>query len=163
MRLDRSVVTDHDLLQDVSPHDHHPAVETFSLAINSQAIGALSAYQWKSPVLQAGHKVVRLILRGNEAVNIQGHVGVFVVASDVAAACSAIGLKPYGAGGYYTSYMGGYSRLHGDSYLSPDAFGTSVRLRDVFFDTSTNQVVVEFYNTAGSAKTVTAYGSGLVK
>jgi len=45
MRLDRPVVTDHDMLQDVSDADHHPPVETFSLAINSQAIPALSAYE----------------------------------------------------------------------------------------------------------------------
>lgn len=83
--------------------------------------------------------------------------------------CSSIGLKPYGPGsGYYTSYMGGYSRLHGDSYLSPSMFGPTfssptIRLRDAYFDTATNQVVLEFYNTNVVSKNLTVYGNGLVK
>jgi len=106
---------------------------------------------------------MRVILRGNQSVNIQGHTGVSIVASDVAGGCSAIGIKPYGAGGYYTSYMGGYSRLHGDSYLTPNMFGGTVRLRDAYFDTATYEPVLEFYNWRPFGTFFLAYGTGLVK
>jgi hypothetical protein len=58
--------------------------------------------------------------------------------------------------------MGQYSRIHGDSYLSPRIFGgNGIHLRDAYIDG--DEVVLEFYNSAGTARNLTVYGMGAVK
>ena len=87
---------------------------------------------------------------------------VFVVASAVAGQCCGISSKPYGSGGYTTSYMGGYDRVHGASYLSRDCFGSFIYLRDVWIDGT--EVVLEFFNAdTVSAQNMSCYGMVVVK
>jgi hypothetical protein len=160
MRLGEQIVTDHDMLLDVGEDDHHPSVVYYDVIVNSQSIPASSAWEHREPLGQPGHKTLRAILRGDENVDIQGHTGVFVVAGDSAGECSGIGIKPYGSG-YVTSYMGGYSRLHGDAYLTPPMFGGGVRLRNAYIDGS--DAVLEFYNAAAVTRFMSCYGSVVVK
>jgi hypothetical protein len=162
MRLnDHQVLTDHDLLLS-EPNAHHPQTTSFRFSINGQAIGALSAYEHRVFVGE-GHQTIRAIIRGKNPIDIQGYDGVWAIGTDGSGQCSANGLRPYGGGGYVTSYVGGYSRLHGDAYLSGwDMFGDpSVVLRDLWIDG--DEAVVEFFNRAASPTTVVAYGSAVVK
>jgi hypothetical protein len=59
--------------------------------------------------------------------------------------------------------MGGYSRLHGDAYLTPNLFGGMVRLRDAYIDTATDEAVLEFYNHRPIARIMLCYGTVMVK
>lgn len=157
-------VQDHDLLLDVETQSHHPPGEHFRILVNSQFVPAFSAWEFRQTLAFDGHKTVRAILRGSESTNIQGHTGVFCMGTDTATESTAVGIKPY-AGGYPTSYMGGYSRIHGDSYLTPPMFGPStnpqVRLRDIYIDG--DEVVVEFYNPTSGSQIMNCYGAVHVK
>lgn len=93
--------------------------------------------------------------------DIQGHTGLFCMGTDVSGDCTSVGIKPYGSGGYPTTYMGGYSRIHGDAYLSPPMFGGQVRLRDVWIDG--DEAVFEFYNAMATSRTMSCYGAVQVK
>lgn len=160
MRLeDHGVVLDHALLQGVGAHDHHPGVESFKIQINAQSISP-GAYEHRVTVGQENHKTVTAILRGYDNVGIQGHEGAYIVGGETAGQCSGMGLVPYGGGGW-TSYMGSYSRLHGDSYLTRGHFRNSIYLRDVWIDG--DEVVLEFYNPSGSSQLLTVYGTVVVK
>lgn len=161
MRLGKHIVTDHDALTNIEDDDHHPSVVYYDIIINSQSIPAGTAWEHREALGGSGHKTMRAILRGSQSVDVQGHTGVFVIAGDVSAECSGIGIKPYGAGGYPTSYMGGYSRLHGDSYLTPPMFGGGIRLRNAYIDGA--DAVLEFYNSAVITRFMSCYGSVVVK
>ena len=64
----------------------------------------------------------------------------------------------------YYVYMGAFSRLHGDSYLSDNEFGgNSIVLRDAYIDTATDEGVLEFYNRSSTTKKLVAYGTVMVK
>jgi hypothetical protein len=160
MRLQKQIVTDHDFLQDINEDDHHLPVTYFTVAINSQSVNPASAYEVRIDLGNSGHKTIRVILRGNTEINIQGYEGCFVLGTDVSEECSSFTMMKYSAT-YITSYMGGYSRIHGDSYLSRALFG-EVFLRDVYIDG--DEAVLEFYNTnASQSKNLTVYGTGVVK
>lgn len=164
MRLDgRQISTDHDRWQDVNPADHHPPAYTYRIALNSQSIGAGSAYQHREALGNAGHKLIEAVLRGNQSVNVQGHTGVFAVGTEVPGECSSLGIKPINYAGYVTSYMGVYSRIHGDSYLTPPMFGGLVRLRDLFIDTATDEAVIEFFNASPFIRFFSVFGTVRVK
>jgi len=159
---DRQIQDGHDDLLGVTSEQHHPIPQTIKVQINSASISGLSSYEHRVSI-GPGHKTFLANLRGNEVIQITGHAGALVLASDSSGQCSGISAKPYGAGGYYTSYMGGYSRLHGDSYLTPDLFGSSVRLRDAYIDTATDEAVLEFYNVNAASRSVVCYGTIMVK
>lgn len=159
---DKQIVTDHDQLQNVVAAQHHAVATSFRVQINGTSISAYSAHEHRVSI-GAGHKTFKAILRGKDIIQITGHEGVLVLASDSPAGCTGIAAVPYGAGGYYTSYMGGYSRLHGDSYLTPDLFDSSVRLRDAYIDTATDEAVLEFYNVSSSTRSIYCYGTVVVK
>jgi hypothetical protein len=161
MRLGgRRIVATHDALLDVGEEDHHPRATSFSILINSQAIPAGSAWEYRVDLGDDRHRTLRAVLRGNQNVDIQGHTGVFVLGSDSSGQCSGIGIKPYGSG-YVTSYMGGYSRIHGDSYLTPPMFGGGIRLRDAYIDGT--DAVLEFFNPAVIQRFMSCYGAVAVK
>lgn len=163
MRLHKPTVLDHDLLiGGMDPHKHHPQGVSYTILINSQAIPANSAWEHRYDLGMSGYKTIRALLRGYQSVDIIGHTGVFVIGSDVSGECTGIGIKPYhGPGGYTTSYMGAYSRIHGDSYLTPNLFGGMVRLRDCYIDD--DEAVLEFYNHRPLERTMSCYGTVLVK
>lgn len=145
MRLQEKLfLKDHDLLPGQDPEDHHPPGEHFRILLNFWSIGAGGTRQFRQSLTYDGHKTIRAILRGSQATDIQGHTGVFVIGSDTQQESAAVSIKPYGGGGYPTSYMGGYSRLHGDSYLTPNLWGAA-RLVDVWIDG--DEAVFEFYNS----------------
>lgn len=161
MRLRRQTLTDHATLKDINDNDHHPPGESFDILINSQSIAGLTAWEYRQTLNNTGHKAFRGILRGVQNVDIQGHGGTFFVASDTSQDCSSVSIQPYGAS-YVTSYMGQYSRIHGDSYLSPRIFGqNAIQLRDAYIDG--DEVVLEFYNSNAAARNLTVYGMGAVK
>jgi len=147
-------LADHDRLV-ITPNNHHPPGEHFRILINAQVVGALSVWELRQTLTYAGHKTIRAVLRGSQSTDIQGHCGVFVVGTDVTAQCSAISIQPYGMGGYPTSYMGGYSRLHGDAYLTHPMFPTI--LRNCWIDG--NQAVFEFYNPLALPAVMACYGA----
>lgn len=162
MRLNKHIATDHDLLTGVGEDDHHNRGVSGTILVNSQSISAASAYEVRVDLGASGFNSFRALLRGANSVDIQGHDGAFVLAGAASQDCSAISLSPYGSGGYVTSYMGAYSRIHGDSYLTPGhMFGTSIALRDAYIDG--NEAVLEFYNTSGSAQNLTVYGTLVAK
>jgi hypothetical protein len=158
----KEIVADHDLLLGQQSNSHHPPVEVHKVQINYLAISP-GAYQHAISLTYPGHKTVRAILRGHENVNIQGHTGCYVLGADVSQQCGGISIKPYGPGGYVTSYMGGYSRLHGDSYLTHQIFGGGISLRDIWIGTSPDQCILEFFNTSGLSRNLTVYGTVLIK
>lgn len=164
MRLGQEKASiDHSILDGVNSDDHHPEVQSFKVVINNQAISPNSVWEKRFSLGKSDYKTIQTILRGHSTVDIQGHVGVLSVASNLQLNSSGYGIRPYGPGGYPTSYMGLYSRLHGDAYLSPDLFGDSVHLRDVYIDTILNEAVLEFYNVSSLSKLVLAYGLVVVK
>jgi len=158
---DHGVITDHALMQAL-PTEHHEQAVADRFTVNGQAIAGTSAYE-KRINIGAGHKVIRAILRGNKTITLIGYAGLWVVGSDVSEACSANGMEPYGAGGYLSCYVGGYSRLHGDAYLSGNwsVFGSNIYLRDVWIDG--DEAVFEFYNAGAPASAVYAWGSFVAK
>lgn len=154
-------ITDHSLLQNIGENDHHQRGTSATVLINSQSIPATSAYEHRIDLGVSGFKTFRALLRGADLVDIQGHTGVFVLASDVSEDCSGVGIRPYGGSGV-TSYMGAYSRIHGDSYLAPfGMFGTSITLRDAYIDG--DEAVLEFYNASGVAQNLSCYGTLVIK
>lgn len=163
MRLNqKQIKIDHDNLIDINIDDHHPEVKSFKVTINGQAISGRTAWEKRFSLGKANYKSVQAILRGYQTVDIQGHTGVVVMAASVSANSSGYSNKPYGSG-YPTCYMGSYSRLHGDSYLTPSLFSANTRLRDVYIDTGNNEVVIEFYNISTYTQTMSCYGLVVVK
>jgi len=155
------IVTDHDFLTGVTEDDHHNRAISRTVLVNAQSI-APGAYELRVSLGSSGFRTFRALLRGSISVDIQGHVGVFLIAGGASEDCSAIGIAPYGGSGYTTSYMGAYSRIHGDSYLSLiGTFGSGIALRDAYIDD--DEAVLEFYNTSGSNRTLTVYGTLAVK
>jgi len=161
--INADVVTDHDQLVDVGAHDHHNSAVSDRVLVNSQAIAALSTYQLRIALGRSGHRVAWGVLRGNVSTDILGHEGVFFLAHATSDEACAVGIRSYGAGGYPTSYVGAYSRLHGDSYLSHrDTFGSYIRFDDAWIDGS--DLVLEFRNVHGTlSRNLTVYGAFAVK
>jgi hypothetical protein len=159
MRLrDLGKVFDHDLLVK-GPHDHHPQGAGHTVIINAQAVAGLTAYEKRIDLGRSGYKTLRGFLRGPQNIGNQGHTGCFFLASDVSAA--GIGMSNTYSTVYYV-YMGAFSRLHGDSYLSENEFGDDlIVLRDAYIDD--DEAVLEFYNRSTLEKTLTAYGTVMVK
>jgi hypothetical protein len=157
------VVTDHDLLTGVGSDDHHPSAFADRVLVNSQAISPSSSYELRLPLGKSGHSIAWGVLRGVVSTDILGHEGVFFLAHNVADEAAAIGIRSYGAGGYPTSYVGAYSRLHGDAYLShTQTFGPNIRFDDAWIDGT--DLVLEFRNTHGSlSRNLTVYGAFVVK
>ena len=150
------ITTDHDLLT-ADIESHHPPGEHYRILINAQTIGAYSAWEHRETLTYDGHKTIRAILRGFQTTDTRGHTGVFVMGTDTAQQSIGVGIKPYGGSGFYpTTYMGGYSRIHGDAYLTPNMFGAFIRLRDVWVDG--NEAVLEFYNIRSIPRTLKVYG-----
>lgn len=153
------VYLDHDDLLNQGEHDHHPRGTFFKVIVNSQAIAATSAYELRTNLGNEGYKVMWGMLRGAQSVGIQGHTGCFFMASEVSE--EGVGMSGIYAGSYYT-YMGAFSRLHGDSYLSaPEFGGSSIVLRDAYIDG--DEAVLEFYNLLGSSQNLQVYGTVAVK
>lgn len=159
----KDVVTDHDQLVDVGADDHHNAATTEKIQVNSQAIAALTTYELRTTLDADGHRVAWGVLRGVVNTDILGHEGVFFLAHATADDGSTIGIRRYGAGGYPTSYVGAYSRIHGDSYLShKDTFGPDIRLDDAWIDG--DELVLEFRNTHGTlSRNLSVYGAVAIK
>jgi hypothetical protein len=161
MRLHKKIITDHSLLVNVGEDDHHNRGISATVLINSYSISPSTIYEHRISLGKTGFKVFRGLLRGKNNVDIQGHDGAFVIASDVVEESSAIGICPYG-GSYVTSYMGSYSRIHGDAYLVPyGIFGPSIVLQDTYIDG--DEAVLEFYNSSGSSQNLTCYGTLAIK
>jgi len=160
MRLNgRDVFTDHTLLTDVGPDNHHPAVAVAQILVNATSIPP-GAYNLSIPLGKTGCQTLRAILRGVANIDIQGHEGVFCVGGPSSAQSGSIGIVPYPGG--VTSYMGGYSRLHGDAYLSHNSFGeTYIRLNDCYI--SGSNAVFVFYNVGPVNKNLTVYGTVMCK
>lgn len=156
----RHVATDHDLSQGQAADDHHSPGELFRLLVNSLSI-APGLHEERVTLAASDLQTCFAVLRGPSQTDIQGHEGAVVFGTATAGECSAQGLKAYGGGGYTTSYMGGYSRLHGDSYLTHNMFGPNIRLRDFYLDG--DEIVFEFANISGSNQTLTVYASGVAK
>lgn len=161
MKLDGHKATDHSLLQGVGEGDHHLRGISRTVLVNSQAIAATTAYELRIDLGSSGFSGFRALLRGKDSVGIQGHVGAFVIAGGASEDCTGIGIRPYGAGGYVTSYMGAYSRIHGDSYLTPEMFGGGIRLRDAYIDG--DEAVLEFYNPSATSQNLQVYGTLAIK
>lgn len=160
---DDSIIGDHDQINDIGEDKHHPRGEFFSILINSQSVPATSIYAHRVSI-EPGHQVIRAILRGANSTDIQGHDGVVAMGTDAQQESMGVSIKPYGAGGYPTSYMGCYSRLHGDSYISyPSQFGTAIILRDIYIDTGTDEAVLVFYNSSVIARNMSCYGQVQLK
>lgn len=155
-----ATVTDHDQVRDVSPADHHAPVASARFVVNSQPIAGLSSYVLAAALGQSGCRLLRAVLRGSQSVDIQGHGGAFVVGTDTAQESGSIGIEPYPSG--TQSYMGGYSRLHGDGYLSRSGvFGPGIALKDAYISGSDARFVFE--NTSASPNNLTVYGSVVAK
>lgn len=153
---------DHDEFNDVDEGSHHPRGEWFAIIINSQSVPPSGTYEHRVSI-EPGHKAIRAILRGNQSTDIQGHTGVVVMGTDSQQESLCVNIKPYGAGGYPTSYMGCYSRLHGDSYLTHAMFGGAVRLQDVYIDTATDEAVLVFANVLLATRFMSCYGQVQLK
>lgn len=159
----KNVVTDHDLFTGQTADDHHNSATTERVLVNSQAIGPLTTYELRIALGKTGHRVAWGCIRGNVSTDILGHEGCFFLAHNVADEAASIGIRSYGAGGYPTSYVGAYSRLHGDSFLShTTTFGPNIRFDDAWIDGS--DLVLEFRNThATLTRNLTVYGAVAIK
>lgn len=156
----RIIVTDHDLFTGQGPDDHHARVASARFIVNSQPISGLSSYTLDVALGQSGCQVMRAVLRGSRSVDIQGHGGVFVVGTATPLESGSIGIEPYPSG--TQSYMGGYSRLHGDGYLSGvSMFGSGIQLLDAYINGSNARFV--FANQLGTTQNLQVYGSVIAK
>lgn len=161
MRLEKGgILKDHPKLQDQEPESHHPPGEDYRIIVNGQFISPFSAYELRQTLTYDGHKTITANLRGANVLTISkpGNDGVYAIGTDAVQESESFSIAPYGGSGpYYTSYMGGYSRLHGDSYLTPNMFSGAVRLRDIYIDG--NEAVLEFYNASASSAIMQVYGA----
>ena len=158
MRLNNYKLKDHNKLTDQGPHDHHPQGTSWSIAINLQAVPAFSSHDFRIPLGRTGYKACKGILHGGQKVSAQGYTGCSFLAADSVG--ESIGYSSAYMGSY--SYMGCFSRLHGDSYMSPSSvFGYGIRLKDVFIDGSDQ--VIRVTNTTSITRYAKMYGNGLTK
>jgi hypothetical protein len=160
----RDVLTDHAQLPNQTAHDHHNSAYADRILINSVSIPASGDTEVRIALDKTGYRMVWGVLRGTQTVDIQGHEGLFFLARDATAKSSSIGIRRYGAGGYPTSYVGAYSRIHGDSYLShPGTFGSSnyIRIRDIYLDD--DDLVLLVNNAAVISQSFTCYGAFCAK
>lgn len=155
----KGVLTDHAGLA-VLPDQHHPPVETISVIINGTSL-APGTTPWTTGLTYSGHKLVRGIFRSNTFVDTTGFTGAYVVGTDASAQSAGFSMVPSGIAGYPTTYMGGYSRLHGDSYLSGICFGSSIVMKDISI--SGSLLRIEFTNISSSNQLVYCYGLAIVK
>lgn len=144
----------------MTANQHHPAVECKTVQINGTSIPA-GVYTYRIALSQANHKIVRAILRGYGAVDVTGYEGAFALGTNTAGQSTGFSIKPIVLAGYTTSYMGGYSRLHGDAYISEFCFGTSIVLQDLYIDGT--DVVLLFRNYSGINQSLYCYGTLAVK
>lgn len=160
MRLEKQIVTDHDLIISESD-DHHLPATYFTITVNAIEIAGSSSYEYRINFGDSNYKTMRVIIQGDQPVLLQGYEGAFILANDVSEECSSISIIKYSPT-YFVSYMGGYSRLHGDSYLSDAIFGDGeIRLVDAYIDG--DEAVLEFYNKNTSPHDLTVYGTGVIK
>lgn len=163
LRLQKnSILANHTLFPDQSEHSHHPRGEVFYIVINSQSIVSGGTYTYRVSI-DPDHKAIRAILRGNQSTDVQGHTGVVAMGTDNQQESMCVNIKPYGAGAYPTTYMGCYSRLHGDAYLTSAMFGGGIRLQDIYIDTATDEGVLVFYNPSILTRFMSCYGQIQVK
>jgi len=162
MRLEEKAkfVTAHGLVV-TTPADHHPPAESWKVICNGLSIPP-GTYDYRVALVYAGHQVVKVILRATLMVDTQGHSGLYAVGGNAALTSMAVISKGVEITGYVTSYMGAYSRLHGDAWLSQiGMFGSFIALTDLFIDGS--DVVLRFSNVAGTNQDLIVYGSGVSK
>jgi len=154
-------ITDHGGLVTL-PEQHHPPVETVVVQINGTSIAPGLSTQTFA-LTYSGHQIARAILRGPITVDVVGNAGAYVVGTDVADQSAGFSMVPSGIANYPTTYMGGYSRLHGDSYLSELVFavGGFIVLKDVRINGSNLELV--FQNVSGVNKTLICHGLVVVK
>lgn len=157
------LLTDHDGLVTL-PNQHHPPVETVTIQINGTTI-APGAYTYSTALTYSGHKIVRAILRGPISVDIVGSAGAYVVGTDTADQAAGFSMVPSNIALYPTTYMGGYSRMHGDTYLTEMVFGVMpaahIVLKDVRINGSNLELV--FQNLDGVNRALYCYGLCVVK
>jgi hypothetical protein len=160
MRLNQEhVITDHALFNDIGAEDHHVTAVTARIIVNALSIPS-GTYVHNVALGKTGCRTVQGIIRGNVNVDIQGHTGVWFIGYATAQNSSSIGLRPYPSG--TQSYVGGYSRLHGDTYLSHGDFGDNViRLLDVYI--SGSNAVFTFFNPLAFNRTLRVWGSMIAK
>ena len=155
-RVDR--LSDHTQLQDVGENDHHPRGTFYTVIINAYTIPASSDYEHRVNLGSTGHKVLRGVLRGDQLIGGQGHTGCFFQASDTQQ-------ESIGMSSSYSSYvyMGCFSRLHGDSYLSHSGlFGSyGIYFLDAYIDGL--DAVLVFRNIVAASRTLKVYGTIMVK
>lgn len=153
------VLTDHAGLV-VLPEQHHPPVESAVVQINGTSIPP-GAYQHTVALTYSGHKLARAILRGPITVDIVGNAGAYVIGTDTANQAAGFSMMPSGITSYPTSYMGGYSRMHGDTYVSELCFGNNIVLKDVRI--SGSSLIIEFQNVSGVNQSLYCYGLVAIK
>jgi hypothetical protein len=142
----------------VLPDQHHPPAETVKVTINGTTIATGSSLQTFA-LTYAGHKVARAILRGPLSLGIVGNAGAYAVGTDASGQAAGFSMVP---GGYtITSYIGGYSRMHGDTYVSERVFGTDIVLKDVRINGS--NLELEFWNLAAANRTLSCWGLVVIK
>lgn len=152
------VLTDHGGLVTL-PEQHHPPTETVRVLINGTSI-APGANTQTFALTYSGHKVARAILRGPLYIAIVGNAGAYVVGTDTANRAAGFSMVPSG-GGYVTSYLGGYSRMHGDTYVSEIVFGSNIVLKDVRI--SGSSLILEFQNLGVVNNALYCWGLVVVK
>lgn len=154
-----SVATDHNLLIGVGSEDHHVTAVTGKIQINGLSIPP-GVYNYTIALGKSGCKTIQGIIRGDKSVDIQGHTGVWFVGTSATQNSSSYGLRPYPSG--TQSYVGGYSRLHGDTYISHCDFGqNAILLLDVYI--SGTNAVFSFSNGYSANRLLRCYGSFICK
>jgi len=148
----------HALLQDVGENDHHNRGESFSVNINALSVPSGTS-EVRIDVGKTGFRTVRCFAMGKDFHVTGGYDGCYFYGTTVAAESCAKSIKK-GTSTYI--YIGAFSRMHGDSYISDGAvFGSNLYMVSVHVDGS--DVVFTVYNNTGSNKTFTMRATGVVK
>lgn len=146
----------HSQFSDIGPSDHHPAAESFTVIENGQALTP-GIHNYDISLNSGNHKLVRMVIRGPNAVGGGGYLGVIAVGTNVQQESHSIAIA------YMTYvYAGCFSRMHGDTKLSRTVFGASVRLLDVYLLDDTVRLVFENIHST-LTRTLVFYGTGIVK
>ena len=139
----KEVATDHSVFASQTTDDHHATAGGASFSINSQSIGAGLSYNLDVALDRSGCRVLRAVLRGKINVELQGHEGCYVIGTSSSVESASIGIRAYPGG--LQSYVGGYSRLHGDGYLSHgETFGNSIVLEDAYINGSDARLTLNY-------------------
>ena len=106
MRLQgHDTFTDHELLPEQTPNDHHRQAYANRIHINATSIPGSSTTPVNVALDAAGHSIAWGVIHGTQNLDIAGYEGAFFWARDAVVKSSSVSMRRYGVSSYPGSYV----------------------------------------------------------